>query len=206
MRAACKKVFSTHPVEDAATWRRDVLGVWRGARFREERYAAIELAGDRRARAFQTMAALPMYEEMITSGAWWDLVDGIATHLLPRILVAERRGMRAAMLRWSKDQDIWKRRSSIICQVSLKGETDLALLYACIEPSIDRKEFWLRKAIGWALRAHAWTDPDEVRRFVRANETRLAPLSAREALKNAGPTSSRRTRRGSRPRRPSTGS
>src|SRR4051812_33718996 len=69
MRAICKQVFASHPVVDARTWGRDVLALFRGARFREERYAAVELANDRRARPFQTMDALPMYEEMIVDGA-----------------------------------------------------------------------------------------------------------------------------------------
>src|SRR4051812_22047911 len=68
MRAISKKVFAAHAVEDARSWGRDVLALFRGAAFREERYAAVELAGDRRARAFQTMEALPMYEEMNVDG------------------------------------------------------------------------------------------------------------------------------------------
>lgn len=190
MRAICKKVFAAHPVEDPRTWSRDVLALFRGARFREERYAAVELAADRRARPFQTMDALPMYEEMIVDGAWWDVVDSVATHYLSAILVNEPAKMRRTMLAWSRDADMWKRRSSILCQVPLKAKTDLPFLYACIEPSIDRKEFFLRKAIGWALRQYAWTDPDEIVRFVEENRDRLSPLSVREALKNVGPTSS----------------
>jgi 3-methyladenine DNA glycosylase AlkD len=184
LRAICKQVFAEHPIVDAPEWRRDVLAMWRGARFREERYAAIELARVRRARPFQTMDALPMYEEMIVDGAWWDLVDTIASHLLSAILVSEPKKMGRAMLAWSRDENMWKRRSAILCQLPFKTTTDLELLYACIEPSLDRKEFFLRKAIGWALRAYAWTDPAEVLRFVRANEARLSPLSVREALKN----------------------
>jgi 3-methyladenine DNA glycosylase AlkD len=60
------------------------------------------------------------------------------------------------------------------------------LLYACIEPSLGSSEFFLRKAIGWALRQHAWTDPGEVQRYVRRNRDRLSGLSIREALKNVG--------------------
>ncbi len=184
LRAICKQVFAEHPVGDAAEWRRDVLALWRGARFREERYASIELARDRRARPFQTMEALPMYEEMIVTGEWWDVVDTIASHLLSAILVNEPKKMRRTMLAWSRDANMWKQRSAILCQLPFKAKTDLELLYACIEPSLGRKEFFLRKAIGWALRAYAWTDPEEVARFVRENESRLSPLSVREALKN----------------------
>jgi 3-methyladenine DNA glycosylase AlkD len=88
------------------------------------------------------------------------------------------------MLAWSKSDDMWKRRTSIICQLGFKKNTDLDLLYACIEPSLDSKEFFLRKGIGWALRQYAWTDPAEVKRYVRRHKDRLSSLSQREALKN----------------------
>ena len=90
------------------------------------------------------------------------------------------------MLAWSIDSDMWKRRSAIICQLHAKRETDLDLLYACIAPSIGSSEFFLRKAIGWALRQYAWTDPEEVARYVATNANRLSGLSQREALKNKG--------------------
>ncbi len=184
LRAICKAVFASHPVVDAAQWRGDVLALWRGARFREERYAAVELTGDRRARAFQTMESLPMYEEMVVTGAWWDLVDALATKRLGEVLRNEPGPMRKAMRAWSRSDDMWKRRSSILCQITFKKETDLAFLFACIEPSLSSKEFFLRKAIGWALRSYVWTDPKPVIAYVEKNRARLATLSIREALKN----------------------
>ena len=184
LRAICKGAFASHPVTGAARWRRDVLGIWRGARFREERYAAIELTGDRRAWPFQTMSALAMYEEMIVTGAWWDLVDTLATKRLGEILRNEPGPMRRAMRAWSRSDDLWKRRSAILCQVTFNGDTDLDLLFALIEPSLGAREFFLRKAIGWALRSYAWTDERPVVAYVEANRARLAPLSVREALKN----------------------
>jgi 3-methyladenine DNA glycosylase AlkD len=102
------------------------------------------------------------------------------------LLQNDRPAMRKTMLAWSTDTDMWKRRSAILCQLPAKSETDLDLLYACIEPSIGSAEFFLRKAIGWALRQYAWTDPDEIARYVAANEDRLSGLSKREALKNSG--------------------
>jgi len=185
-RAALKAVFAGMDWPDRAAWEADVLALWRGAEFREERYAAVELAALKSARRFHTIDALPMYEEMIVTGAWWDHVDEIATHRLWAILHNDRAAMREAMLGWSTDPDMWKRRSSILCQIPAKRETDLDLLYACIEPSIGSTQFFLRKAIGWALRQYAWTDPDQVARYVAANEGRLSGLSQREALKNDG--------------------
>ena len=186
VRRLCRGAFIGLSYADAADWRADVLALWREAAFREERYAAIELTGHRGARGFQRFAALPLYEELIVTGAWWDYVDAIATQRLWTLLQADREPMRAAMLAWSTDADPWKRRSAILCQIKAKRDTDLDLLYRCIEPSLGSAEFFLRKAIGWALRQYAWTVPDEVRRYVAAHAERLSGLSRREALKNIG--------------------
>jgi 3-methyladenine DNA glycosylase AlkD len=184
LKATCKKLFTEHPVSDATSWRQDVLSLWRDAKFREERYGAIELAADKRAKKFQTIEALPMYEEMITSGAWWDYVDALASHQLGDILRAEPEAMKQTMRQWSTCDNMWKRRSSIICQLSFKKNTDLVLLVDCMTPSLDSKEFFLRKAIGWALRQYAWVDPKWVKKYVKDNEEKLSGLSKREALKN----------------------
>jgi 3-methyladenine DNA glycosylase AlkD len=184
LRKVCREVFAGLELPTAAAWRRAVLGLWHHARFREERYCAIELTGVRRFDRFQDMAALPMYEEMIVTGAWWDYVDGIAGHRLGTLLRRFPREMKKEMLAWSRSDDLWKRRSAILCQLTFKQDTDLDLLYEVIEPALGSPEFFLRKAIGWALRQYAWTDPREVRRYVRKNESRLSGLSKREALKN----------------------
>jgi 3-methyladenine DNA glycosylase AlkD len=186
MRKACREVFARHPLEGFAAWRDAVLALYRGAKRREERYAAIELTGLAAYADHQTMRSLPLYQELIVTGAWWDLVDGIAGHRLGNLLRRHPAPMKQKMLRWSRDGNLWKRRSAILCQLTFKRDTDLDLLYRCIEPSLGSNEFFLRKAIGWALRQHAWTDPDEVVRYVRAHEDRLSGLSKREALKNVG--------------------
>jgi 3-methyladenine DNA glycosylase AlkD len=186
LRAICKAAFANVEFATAADWQAEVLEIWRGARFREERYAAIGLAGHKRFQAFQTPAAVKMYEEMIVTGAWWDYVDSIASHRIGQILRDYPVPMRRKMLAWSKSPDMWKRRTSILCQLGFKAETDLDLLYACIETSLGSREFFLQKAIGWALRQYAWTDADEIRKYVRLNRIRLSALSRREALKNIG--------------------
>lgn len=193
-----RAVFADYAATDAKTWQKDVLDLWRHAKYREERYAAIALTGLRAAKKFQTLDALPMYEEMIVTGAWWDHVDTLAESRVGALLLAYPGPMRKTMLAWSQCDDMWKRRTSILCQLKRKDETDLDLLYSCIAPSLDSKEFFLRKAIGWALRQLAWTNPDEVIRYVEANADRLSGLSRREALKNVGPS----TAGPKRPRRP----
>jgi 3-methyladenine DNA glycosylase AlkD len=155
-----------------------VLTLWREATYREERYLALPLLQDRRYRAYRTLAALPIYEELIVTGAWWDFVDEVSAGPLGELLPDVAPALRV----WSTDEVMWKRRASIIAQVRRKGDTDFALLTDCIEPNRGDKEFFIRKAIGWALRAYAWVEPDVVIAYCDTHE--LSPLSRREALKN----------------------
>ena len=185
LRKICKKVFADHPLRDFTDWTETVLRMWRRAKFREERYCAMELTGHKSYSDHQTMKALPMYEEMVVTGAWWDYIDNLAGHRLRDILVRYPKGMARRMRAWSHDEHLWKRRSSIICQLRRGHDTDLDLLYDCIEPNLADKEFFIRKAIGWALRDLAWFDLDTVESYVAENEERLSALSKREALKNA---------------------
>ncbi|MFN8549277.1 MAG: DNA alkylation repair protein [Candidatus Eisenbacteria bacterium] len=184
MRRTCKALFKAHAVPDAATWRETVLHLWRRASHREERYAAVELTDHRPYRAWIDLDALPMFEEMIVTGAWWDFVDVIAAHRIGVLLQNHPREMKPLLRRWARDPDMWRRRTAILAQLAFKEKTDLALLHGCMEPNFADPEFFIRKAIGWALRQYAWTDPEEVRRYVREYEARLSPLSRREALKN----------------------
>lgn len=183
-RQLWRDAFSAHPLGTSEQWQRVVLELWREASFREERYAAVGLASDRRYLSYRTRAALPVLEEMIVSGAWWDYVDALASHPLGDVLVADAPRVSRLMRRWAVDGDMWKRRSAILCQLRRKRQTDLALLYDCVEPNLADRQFFIRKAIGWALRQYAWTDPKEVTRYVRAHRDRLSPLSIREATKN----------------------
>jgi 3-methyladenine DNA glycosylase AlkD len=185
LREICKAVFDEHPLPDAGAWRATCTELWRSAKHRELRYAAVELTGWRPYRAYLDLDAMPMLERMIVEGAWWDFVDVLATNRVGPILKAHPKPMKKALRQWAKGEDLWKRRTSILAQNKFKDETDLALLYACIEPSIESKEFFLRKAIGWALRELAKTDPVEVERYVSENAERLSGLSKREALKHA---------------------
>jgi 3-methyladenine DNA glycosylase AlkD len=185
LKRLCRDAFKAHPLSTPEEWQGVVLQLWRRAAFREECYAAVLLTQARAYREFVTFSSLPMLEEMIVTGAWWDFVDTLAGSNLGDILRAEPRRMKPVMRRWARDADMWKRRSAILCQLKFKGETDLKLLYDCIEPNLSDKDYFIRKAIGWALRQYAWTDPKEVRAYVKANKERLSPLSVREALKNA---------------------
>jgi 3-methyladenine DNA glycosylase AlkD len=184
--AIWRRVFRGRVIAREAVWQATVLALWRSARFREERYAAIALTGERAYDRFQTIATLPMYEELIVTGAWWDYVDLIAGKRIGALLARFPHEMKPIVRAWSRSPDLWLRRTAVLSQLGFKDATDLRLLYACIEPNIGDRDFFIRKAIGWALRQYAWTDPKEVQRYVRANRDRLSGLSVREALKNIG--------------------
>ena len=184
LRQVCRTTFRQYPLQGFDRWRDTVLALWRGARFREERHCAIELCELPEYRIFQTLKSLPLYEEMIVTGAWWDLVDPIATHRISYLMSAFPGHMARVLKQWSHCGDIWKRRTAILSQLRFREKTDLDLLFQFIEPSIESDEFFLQKAIGWALRDYAWYDIDEIVRFVNANKYRLSKLSQREALKN----------------------
>ncbi len=185
LKRILRQVFSAHPIASCEELRAVALELWRGAKFREERYASIALTDDRRYAHCLDMDAVPMYEEMIVTGGWWDYVDLIATHQLGTILERTPRRMKPLMRRWARaDDSLWKRRAAILCQLRFKAATDLELLYDCIEPNLAHEDFFIRKAIGWALRQYAWTDPGEVKNYVAAHRARLSPLSVREATKN----------------------
>jgi 3-methyladenine DNA glycosylase AlkD len=177
-KEVARAVFAAHPLAGFGAWRDAVLALWHGATHREERYLALDLLGDRRYRAHRTLDALPLYEELIVTGAWWDLVDPVATRRLDELFPEVEPVLRA----WSTDADLWKRRAAIIAQVLRKDETDFALLGELIEPNRDDRDFFIRKAIGWALRAYAWTDPEAVIAYCDTHA--LSGLSRREALKN----------------------
>jgi 3-methyladenine DNA glycosylase AlkD len=180
-RTALRRVFAEHAFEAAPEWRRAALTLWREAEYREERYAAIALTGSP-PRWGRTLYTLPIYEEMIVTGAWWDFVDEVAVHRIGPLLREFPDTMRPLMLEWAHSGDLWKRRTSIICQNRFRAATDTGLLYACIEPSLSDTDFFARKAIGWALREYAKTNPREVVRYV--DHKGITGLSRREALKN----------------------
>lgn len=197
LRQALRPLFADCVLESFEEWRDTVLELWRSARYREERYAAIELAGHLAYGSFQTLDALPMYEELIVSGAWWDLVDSIAGHQIGGLLRRYPADIASILREWASGDDIWKRRAAILAQLGFKSSTDCELLYDCIRPSLGRPEFFLRKGIGWALRQYARTDAAEVLRYVRRHEKLLSPLSQREALKNVSRKAAVRKRRAS---------
>jgi 3-methyladenine DNA glycosylase AlkD len=176
-------LVTQYPCVDAQDWQRTVESIWDHARYREERYVAVGFARARQYRQFRTPAVLPLYEKLIVAGAWWDFVDEIAINLVGELVLGHPKATKPVMRRWAHDDDIWKRRTAILCQLKAKVATDTRLLTAVIAPSMTETEFFLRKAIGWALREYSKTDPNWVIGYVTDNRQRLSSLSKREGLK-----------------------
>ena len=166
---------------EAAPWETTLRRLWDGAAHREERYAALAIIRSKPSASHAgRMESLALYEHFLRTGQWWDLVDEIS-HAVG-LVVREHPAAAARMRVWATDPDMWVRRSAILCQLQHKADTDLDLLTTVIEVNQEDPEFFIRKAIGWALRDYARTDGDWVRAFVQAHPG-LSPLSQREALK-----------------------
>jgi 3-methyladenine DNA glycosylase AlkD len=182
--ALVRRVVADRPPGDRARWEAVVRALWDGAEFREERYVALDLCVHRLARPWQDADTLPLYDHLVVDGAWWDHVDTVATRLVRPVLVADRPGVEPTVRRWAVDDDMWRRRAAILAQVGAKRATDVALLADVVDANVDDRRFFIRKAIGWALRDLAKTDPAWVRGFVDARAERLSPLSRREATRH----------------------
>ena len=186
MRRTARAVFNRHRPGIPGDWMATILALWREARYREHRYAAVELVLHPPCIRWLTMDAIAMVDELVVDGGWWDYVDRIAPAGLGHLLAAEPEPAGALLRAWARDNDIWRRRAAILSQIKRKEDTDPALLYDCLEPCLDHPAFFVQKAMGWALRAWARTDPGAVRRYVVGNEARLSKLARREALENIG--------------------
>ena len=181
-RRIAHEVLSAYPPQDHQLWIASILHIWRKASHREERYVAIELLLHKKCAHWLEPSQVPVIEEMVVTGAWWDFVDALAARGMGTILTNHPQPTQDQLLKWAVDENIWKRRVAIISQLKSKSNTDVELFSKCILPSIGRPEFFLRKGIGWALREYSKTDPDWVIGFVKRHPD-LSKLSRREALK-----------------------
>jgi len=191
LRRICRTVLDAHRLTDRASWELAVRTLWDEAAFREERYAAIALCGHRSYRDFQDPDALDLYRHLVVTGAWWDLVDDVAIHQVGPILRGDPARVGPVVRAWARDDDLWVRRTAILSQRAAKASTDTELLAdvltANLEGTLHGGEFFIRKAVGWALREYARTDPDWVLAYVDEHAPELSGLSRREALRHLRP-------------------
>ncbi|MGB8400559.1 DNA alkylation repair protein [Bradyrhizobium sp.] len=177
-RAAIKPIprpapAKVHPIV-RALWKR---------REREYQYVALDLF-DSMARELDTSKSLALVEELTLKKSWWDCVDGLAG--IGSKILRHNANARGVVRNWSSHQSFWVNRLAILHQNGWGDATDQKVLFKICLAHAHKEEFFVRKAIGWALREYAWNNPTAVRDFVERNANILSKLSAREAMKNIG--------------------
>ena len=146
---------------------------------RELQYFALELL-----RKYTTSSPpewIGLYEELITHKSWWDTVDGLAGWLVGAHFKRFPDQIQPHTKQWMESGNFWLQRTCLLFQLGYKGETDFELLKSFIIPLAAHKEFFIRKAIGWALRQYGKVSPMVVKEFVA--QQALSNLSYREAIK-----------------------
>lgn len=127
---------------------------------------------------------LLLMEKLIVSKSWWDTVDMLAQKPVGIICFSNQECINETVEKWSRSENIWLRRTSIIFQLKYKDQTDESLLFKFIKLNAESNEFFIQKAIGWALREYSKTNREAVKEFIES--TVLSPLSVREGSKYLG--------------------
>ncbi|WP_412542381.1 DNA alkylation repair protein [Longispora sp. K20-0274] len=120
---------------------------------------------------------------LLVTHSWWDTVDALASHVVGPLVTASPE-LAATMDAWARDENLWLARTAVLHQLGYKERTDAGRLFGYCADLAGHRDFFIRKAIGWALREYGYTEPALVREFVAAHRGVLSPLSVREALKN----------------------
>lgn len=176
-----KAILKENQIEVAANARSIVLLLLKKPE-REFHYCAIEIV-IKELRGNYKKEDIQFIEQLITTHSWWDSVDTLAKYVLGAYLMAFPAEIDAVIHRLSHSENMWLNRSALLFQLGYKEKTDFNLLQKICEEHQTSKAFFIQKAIGWALREYAKTNPDVVRDFVLTSN--LKPLSKKEALKNS---------------------
>ncbi len=128
-----------------------------------------------------TPETLLLFEYMIEEKSWWDTVDFVASSLVGKLLQKYPKLVMPSVEKWDNENLFWFHRTTLIFQLKYGAKTDQHLLFAQCEKYLSSKEFFMQKAVGWALRQYSKFNPEAVRRFVYARQ--LSTVSLREAKK-----------------------
>ena len=128
-----------------------------------------------------TIETLSLFEYMIEEKSWWDTVDFVASSLVGKLLQKYPQLIMPSVERWDDENQFWFHRTTLIFQLKYGAKTDQHLLFAQCEKYLSSKEFFMQKAVGWALRQYSKFNADAVRKFVDAHQ--LSTVSLREAKK-----------------------
>ena len=179
-RKLCKEFYKANPISTHKELTVLIKECF-AAPQREMHYFAIELLGYHK--KLWSKQTIPLMEWMVTHHSWWDSVDSTNSHVIGKFFLQFPEYIKPTTSKWNKSSNIWLQRMSILFQLMYKDKTDTTLLTKYIENCALEEEFFIRKAIGWALRAYAYKNKKWVIQFVKDHPS-LSNLSKREALKH----------------------
>lgn len=155
-----------------------VMSLWEQPE-REFQYVALDYLG--KVLKKLNKEHIGLLEVLITTKSWWDTVDLLASTSVGSVVLHANELIPEVMDDWASHENMWLRRTALLFQLKYKQKTDEGLLYRYILLNADSKEFFIQKAIGWALREYSKTNHDSVKEFISTNT--LMPLSVREGSK-----------------------
>ena len=176
-RRKLAKAFFKQQTDSVVDWN-FINEAWNNL-YRELQYAALDYLESRK--KLLTPSDLPRLKKLAQTKSWWDTIDFLDR--LVGSIIARFPETKEIILAWSCDEDIWLRRLAINHQLLRKEETDTELLENILVNNLGQTEFFINKAIGWALRDYSKTNPDWVRDFIERYRAEMVALSIREGSK-----------------------
>ena len=176
-RRKLTKAFFKQHTDSVIDWN-FINEAWKNP-YRELQYTALDYLEIRK--KLLTPSDLPRLKKLAQTKSWWDTIDFLDR--LVGTIIARFPETKEIILAWSRDEDIWLRRLAIDYQLLRKEKTDTELLEKILVNNLGRTEFFINKAIGWALRDYSKTNPDWVRDSIERHQTEMAALSIREGSK-----------------------
>jgi len=147
---------------------------------REYQYVGLDLG--KRYKKYFTPASILFIQKLITTKSWWDTVDTIASHMAGAMVFNYPETV-TIMDEWIDHENMWIRRTAILHQLNFKDRTDPKRLFDYCKKRMNEPDFFIRKAVGWALRQYSYVDASAVIQFVKIYESEMSTLSKSEALK-----------------------
>ena len=176
-RKIFKNFFSEYKNEEKIDWE-FVNKCWEN-KYREFQYVAADYLKNMKDKL--TIDDIPNLKQLILKKSWWDTIDNLDMTI--GALALKDSNVNKILLEWSLDENIWLRRIAIDHQLLRKEKTDIELLEKILKNNLEQTEFFINKAIGWALRDYSKTNPEWVKNFIEKNKENMAKLSIKEASK-----------------------
>ena len=176
-REIFKNFFKEYKNEEKIDWE-FVNKCWEN-KYREFQYVGVDYLKNMKDKL--TIDDIPKLKQLILKKSWWDTIDNLDMTI--GALALKDSNVNKILLEWSLDENIWLRRIAIDHQLLRKEKTDIELLEKILKNNLGQTEFFINKAIGWALRDYSKTSPEWVKNFIEENKEKMAKLSIKEASK-----------------------